>query len=160
VFVVIFDPGNAVDPYLVGPFPTKVHAQAYAATDPDIGNHSVHGQRSIVVELSAPATFTTKPPCLTEAQHRRAEMEGWSIFVHEDGNQYVAAIDELNILPSDVPANRLARRMGLRVSINGKVLGKARRQTNQRSKPIGKPQVNLNTLVKALGKVKESVRRV
>jgi hypothetical protein len=147
VFVVIFDPGNAVDPYLVGPFPTKVHAQAYAATDPDIGSHGIQGQKFLVTELNIPATYTLKPPYLTQAQHRRAEMEGWSLFEHANGHLYVERIDELEILESDVPAYRLARRMGLRVSINGKVLGKAR------------SGVRLNSLVKALSKVKRSVRK-
>jgi hypothetical protein len=123
-FIVIFDPRNPTDPYAVGPFPSRAHAEAYALTDPDAGNHGVQGQTFIVTELNAPATYTLKPPCFTDAQHQRAELEGWSIFEHADGDSYIERIDELDLLPSDAAAYPLARRMGLKVSGIGRVIGK------------------------------------
>lgn len=128
MFVVIFDPSHPTTPYVVGPFPTRAHAEAYAESDPDSMLNSDRGVTHLVVELNAPATLTYKPSCLTASQHRRAELEGWSIFVHADGHDYVERIDALDILPDDTAAYRLARRMGLRVAATGRVVGKAIRR--------------------------------
>jgi len=66
---------------------------------------------------------------MSAAQYARAQREGWAVFDH-NGSPYVQRLDELDKLPNDAAAIRLARRMGLDVERSGLIVSQAGRPRN------------------------------